>query len=143
MNTTWHWRSNISLLLSTEFLQLVKSHMAPGAVMAFNATGSGDAFFTASKVFTHAYRYSNFVYAAEFDFRQRKDSEEAHARYANLKLQGQPFFVPGSATIDKFLSQPFLTIEQAQNAAERPFEQITDQNMITEFKYGRVLYRHF
>lgn len=143
MNTTWHWRSNISLLLSAEFLQLVKSHMAPGAVMAFNATGSGDAFFTASKVFAHAYRYSNFVYAAEFDFRQRKDSEEARARYANLKLQGQPFFASESAAIAKFLIQPFITIEQAQNSAERPFEKITDQNMITEFKYGRVLYRHF
>ena len=57
MNTTWHWRSNISLLLSTEFLQLMQSHMAPGAVLSFNATGSADAFYTASKVFAHAYRY--------------------------------------------------------------------------------------
>ena len=140
MNTTWHWRSNSSLLLSSEFLQLMKSHMAPDAVLAFNATGSGDAFFTASKVFAHAYRYGNFVYAAEFDFRKRKDSPGARASYVNLKLQGQPFFAPESAVVDKFLRQPFLTIEQAQSAFERPFEKITDQNMITEFKYGRSLY---
>ena len=44
MNTTWHWRANSSLLLSTEFLQLMQSHMAPGAVLAYNATGSADAF---------------------------------------------------------------------------------------------------
>lgn len=143
MNTTWHWRSNVSLLLSTEFLQLVKSHMASGAVMAFNATGSGDAFFTASKVFDHAYRYSNFVYAADFDFRSRKDSEAARNHYASLKLHGAPFFAPKSPAIEKFLSQPFVTVEQAQNSVERPFEKITDKNMITEFKYGRMLYLHF
>lgn len=140
MNTTWHWRSNISLLLSTEFLQLMKKHMAPGAVLAFNATGSGDAFFTASKVFAHAYRYSNFVYAAEFDFRGRKDGDAAHAVYAKLRLGEQVLFAPGSEAIDDFLTQPFRTIEQAQKGADRPFEQITDQNMITEFKYGRALY---
>lgn len=140
MNTTWHWRSNISLLLSTEFLQLMKKRMAPGAVLAFNATGSGDAFFTASKVFAHAYRYSNFVYAAEFDFRSRKNTAAAHAVYAKLRLGEQLLFAPGSEAIDDFLTQPFRTIEQAQKGANRQFEQITDQNMITEFKYGRSLY---
>lgn len=143
MNTTWHWRSNSGLLLSTEFLQLIKSHMATGAVMAFNATGSGDAFFTASKVFAHAYRYSNFVYAAEFDFRKRKDSEQARIRYTDLQLQGQPFFATNSKSIANFLNQPFISIEQAQNAVDRPLEQITDKNMITEFKYGRALYSSF
>ncbi len=140
MNTTWHWRSNASLLLSTEFLQLIKQHMAPSALMSFNSTGSGDAFFTASKVYAHAYRYSNFVYAADFDFRNRKDTALARDVYSRLQLNGQPLFEPNSIFVEKFLTEPFVTIEEAQYISNRPFEKITDQNMITEFKYGRPLY---
>lgn len=140
MNTTWHWRSNSSLLLSSEFLNLVSEHMNPGAVLAFNSTGSGDAFLTAAKAFNHAYRYGSFVYAADFDFRERKTSDLAYSIYAKLKLNDKPFFSYGSKSIDDFLSQPFITIRQAQDAFDRPFEKITDQNMITEFKYGRALY---
>jgi spermidine synthase len=139
MNTTWHWRSNASLLLSAEFLRLVKSHMAPGAVMAFNATGSGDAFFTASSVFEHAYRYINFVYAADFDFRSRKDSPATRELYAKLRLGEQHFFAPGSKAIDNFIKEPFQTMAQAQKGFNRSLELITDQNMITEFKYGKRL----
>lgn len=140
MNTTWHWRSNISLLLSTEFLQLMKSHMAPGAVLSFNATGSRDAFYTATKVFPHAYRYVNFVYAADFDFRGRKDTPETRRLYQNLSLGGQPLFAPHLPTIERFLAEPFVDIKTVQRVAGRPLEQITDHNMVTEFKYGKALY---
>lgn len=140
MNTTWHWRSNISLLLSNEFFQLMKLHMSPGAILAFNSTGSGDAFLTASNVFEHAYRYENFVYASNFDFRERKNSEKAYDIYQNLNFDGEPFFSPKSKSIDDFLSRPFITIKQAQDASDRSFEIISDRNMITEFKYGRALY---
>ena len=57
MNTTWHWRANSSLLLSTEFLQLMQAHMAPGAVLSFNATGSADAVPTPRHVLPPAYPY--------------------------------------------------------------------------------------
>jgi SAM-dependent methyltransferase len=141
MNTTLHWRSNTSLLLSREVLQVLKAHMAPGAVLSFNATGSGDAFYTATQVFAHAYRYMNFVYAAEFDFRSRKDEPRAREVYAGLRVGGEPLFAPGSTAVAAFLQQPFVTIQSDQGAPPaRPFELITDDNMITEFKYGRPLY---
>ena len=140
MNTTWHWRSNISLLLSTEFLQLMKIHMAPGAVLSFNATGSPDALYTASKVFSYAYRYVNFVYAADFDFRARKDTTATRQLYQSLSLGGAPLFVPSSPAIEQFLAKPFVGIETVQKTAQRPLEQITDHNMVTEFKYGKPLY---
>ena len=140
MNTTWHWRSNSTLLLSTEFLQLMQSHMAPGAVLSFNATGSADAFYTASKVFAHAYRYANFVYAADFDFRARKDTAATRQLYQSLQLGGTPLFAPHSPSIEKFVTKPFFTIDTVQKSADRPLEQITDHNMVTEFKYGKSLY---
>ena len=127
------------MLLSQEFMTLLRAHMAPGAVMAFNTTGSDDAFYTATRVFDHAYRYNNFVYAGDFDFRDRKDRLEARDLYAGLKMDGRPFFSLGSRSIVQFLDESFVTIQQAQRKAKRPLEAISDQNMITEFKYGRRL----
>ncbi|MBK8336146.1 MAG: fused MFS/spermidine synthase [Sterolibacteriaceae bacterium] len=51
MNTTWHWRANSSMLLSREMMQLVSRHLSGQGVVAFNATGSTDAFLTASAGF--------------------------------------------------------------------------------------------
>ena len=107
--------------------------------MAFNATGSADAFYTASTVFKYAYRYDNFVYAADFDFRSRKDSAQARQIYRSLDLAGQPLFGNDEALIEKFLSMPFVSVPSATVAAGRPLERITDRNMLTEFKYGAPL----
>lgn len=140
MNTTWHWRSNASLLMSTDFLQMMRAHMAPGAVLSFNTTGSHDAFYTATKVFSHAYLYGNFVYAADFDFRARKDTTATRELYQHLSLGGAPLFAPNSPAIERFATKPFVDIDTVQKSADRPLEQITDQNMVTEFKYGKPLY---
>lgn len=138
MNTTWHWRANAGFLLSQEFFQLVRKHMAPGAVMAFNATGSPDAFFTATHVFNHAYRYDNFIYAADFDFRYRKDSDDAKKIYSSIKIEDKKLFVDDSL-INDLLSKKFVTIEHDATSLSRPLEVILDNNGITEFKYGYPL----
>lgn len=114
--------------------------MAPGAVLSFNATGSADAFYTATKVFAHAYRYVNFVYAADFDFRARKDTVATRQLYQSLTLGGAPLFAANSSAIEQFLTKPFVSIDAVQKSAGRPLEQITDYNMVTEFKYGKALY---
>lgn len=140
MNTTWNWRSNASLLLSEEFLKLVKSHMKSDAILAFNSTGSGDAFYTASSVFDHAYRYDNFIFAGNQDFREKKNSNQALEKYKRIQLQGTPLFSKDSTAPKKFLERPFVTIQQASVSSGRTFEIVTDQNMITEFKYWLALY---
>lgn len=140
MNTTLHWRANATLLLSGQMLRQVRSHMAPGAVLGFNATDSPDAFLTATRVFPHAYRYRSFVYAADFDFRPRKDAPGAHAVYASLHLGSRPLFPPGSPHIERYLSMPFHTLAEDARATGRPLQAITDDNAVTEFRYGRTLY---
>jgi spermidine synthase len=140
MNTTVHWRANASLLLSRDLLEQLKAHMAPGAILAFNATGSGDALFTAAQVFAHAYRYDSFVYASDTDFRAQKDSERARRVYRELRLQDKPFFAAGSRKIDDFLAIPFVDVQAEQRLRGRPLETVTDENMLTEFRHGRPLY---
>jgi spermidine synthase len=140
MNTTFHWRAYSTNLLAIDFLQMARSHLAPGGVLAFNATGSPDAFFTATQAFPHAYRWSNFIYAAEHDFRNVSMSE---ARERLLALDWATLSERDEMTdntmvaIDRMLSAPFVSIEDAVVEAGRLPETITVQNMVTEYRYGR------
>jgi spermidine synthase len=142
MNTTWHWRAYSSLLLSREFLTLVRTRMAPGALLAYNATESPDALYTAAAVFPHAYLYDNFVIAADFDWRARLDSANAIDALRRIRPEGRALF----SEVDEALMRSFLsrerteTVEQVAAKARRPLEIITDRNLITEFKYGPPLF---
>nr|CRH04230.1 putative spermidine synthase (Putrescine aminopropyltransferase) [Candidatus Magnetococcus massalia] len=64
MNTTWHWRAYASNILSSDFMQIVKAHLAPGGRFMFNATGSLEAQRTAALSFPHVWRFSNNVVAS-------------------------------------------------------------------------------
>lgn len=97
-------------------------------------------FIRPARFFPHAYCYVNFVYAADFDFRARKDTAATRQLYQNLQLDGAPLFAPHSPAIEQFVAKPFVSIEAVQKAAQRSLEQITDHNMVTEFKYGKPLY---
>lgn len=139
MNTTWHWRVNSTFLLSESFFNIIKSHMADGGILAFNGTGSPDAFYTVANIFSNAYRYGNFIYAADFDFRKRKDTAIARNIYSKLTIDDKPAFSAEDPNIEKFLNERFFSIEEDEGAIGRGFEMVTDNNMITEFKYGRRL----
>jgi len=61
MNTSFHWRNHISNLLSVEFLEIARRHLAPGGVFFYNTTGSDDAIATALSVYPYALRVVNCV----------------------------------------------------------------------------------
>lgn len=145
MNTTYHFRSYAAMLLSQEFMALVKHHMRPGAVLAFNSTYSPDVYKTAASVFSTVYQYGNFAVAGENIV--LPDEAEAVHRVAALRL-------PQGALVD--LAQPevfkrvqrnygqFQRYDEAVLSAKagRPIEVITDQNMLTEYKYGESILRY-
>lgn len=142
MNTTFHWRANVTNLVSREMQEMVRSHLNPGGIFAFNATGSDDIFYTASQVFRHAYRYRNFIYASDHDF--RVPSDRMRAELLRLRLDGVAIFDVGKpgdmAAIDRLLAIPWVEIQEVELKSSRPLETVTDRNMITEFKYGRSLF---
>lgn len=143
MNTTFHWRANITNLLSRQFMALAASRLAPGGLLAFNATGSPDALATAAAVFPHAHRWSNFVYAAAHDFRPARSAADAPARIAALRIDGRPLLSldqpADRAAIERLLAQPFVDPAQVAAEARRPLEVIDDMAMQTEFRHGRGL----
>lgn len=139
MNTTYHWRAYSSSLLSQEFLTLIKQHMREHAVLAFNATGSLDALKTAAHIFPHAYLYKNFVIAADFDWREKLHRPEAVKHLSQLYLDKKLLFPFGSEEkIKQFLSRPIQTLQQAEGQSGRRLEMITDDNLLTEYKYGAI-----
>lgn len=137
MNTTWHWRANSSMLLSQEMMKMANSHLTKNGVLAFNATGSIDAFFTASTVFKEVRRYQNFIYGANWNPFDAAEKPEAWAALQKITIDGKMGFPPNSKAIEKYSKIPFVKPQEDINKLNRPPEIITDNNMLVEYKYGR------
>ncbi len=60
-NSTFHWRSNASNLLSVEFLELIRSHLNPGGFYFYNTTDSLRVAKTGCAVFSHALMIAKFI----------------------------------------------------------------------------------
>ena len=142
MNTTFHWRMYVSLLLSREFLTLVKSHMTPDAILAFNTTGSVDALKTAGAVFPHAYLYDNFAVASETDWRPRLADASAQERLRAIAPSGAPLFASndGDVIADVLASKRVNDLAAFEGAVGRKGEIVTDRNLITEYRSGELAF---
>ena len=141
-NTTFHWRANASNLLSTEFLDLVRAHLAPGGVYLFNSTGSPRAQATAVRAFASALRIGNCV--AVSDAPLRFDAERFVATLKAWRVEGHPVVdlarPEDRALVDKLVKD--LTgrvVEDGDHLARRTrsARPITDDNMGTEWSGGR------
>jgi predicted membrane-bound spermidine synthase len=139
MNTTWHWRAYTSMLLSQEFLRLLRSRMTPDGLAAFNTTDSPDALYTAASVFPHAYLYDNFAVCASFDWRALLGVPASVEVLLGVKRGTTLFFSESDRPLlSAFLSPSHIaTADQVAAKTPRPLEIITDRNLITEYRYGR------
>lgn len=136
MNTTFHWRSNVTNLLSKEFMKMAKDQLLPGGVIYFNTTGSDHAAYTAAQVFRHVVRYKNFVAASDSPFRMSPAERER-----NLKrfrgAEGEPYLLvdAGKEQVLRSMSATALTdIADKLREASSGLTFISDDNMYTEFK---------
>lgn len=139
MNTTFHWRAYISNLLSSEFLAIVRSHLAQGGLLAFNSTDEPDTLYTASKVFTHAYRRerSNFIYAGDWNFSMHRPDEAVISSMLIRLTESEYTHEKRQTTMRAIVDARWISPSEQERITGRPLEVITDQNMLTEFRYGR------
>lgn len=138
-NTTWHWRANISLLLSRDYLQQLRSHLAPGGMVAINTTGSADVFHTAAQVFAQVGRRKNFAYLSDVPLQPQPDAE-AVLRAARLWQQpafDEAAFAPGGLA-HELARQPLQPAADflRQAARQRPPLGITDLSPVNEYRHG-------
>lgn len=60
-NTTWHFRANVTNLLSAEFIALARSRLAPGGIFFFNTTESARVQKTACEADPRGLRFANHM----------------------------------------------------------------------------------
>jgi spermidine synthase len=144
MNTTFNWRANVSNLLSTEFLKLIRAHLNPGGIEYYNTTDSGEAQATGAAVFPYALRISNFL--AVSDSPIRLDKERWKAALSSYKIDGRMVFDPANQ-LDRDRLKDVLNIADQLDIPNGPLESrgsiqgrtrglrlITDDNMGTEWR---------
>lgn len=142
MNTTFHFRAYTTLLLSREFLADARRHLRPGGLMAWNSTTSGDVFKTAAAVFPYVYKAQTFVVAGNEPVVLDRDA--AIRRLRAMHWGDDPVLKGEEPELARAMHRrfdEFVRFRDELALERRPLEVITDQNMITEFRYGR--YRLF
>ena len=142
MNTTFHWRNYATNLLSKEFLQLTKEHLNGDGFIYFNTTGSYDADETSKFVFPYTYSYYGMSLASLKPI-SSPTREQIHTTLAQLKWEdGRAVFQTNEELVkgvNKMVGVPLIEYKDIDfSVLKRNPEVITDTNMITEYKYGRL-----
>jgi len=135
MNTTFHWRSNITNLLSREFLEMCRDHLKEGGVVYYNTTQSEDSVFTAARVFKSVTTYRNFVAASDRPFAMAL--EERRQSLLKFQVHGRIILDSRDAALRTVLEE--MAASDLRDKAEEirrraDLQVITDDNMLTEFK---------
>jgi predicted membrane-bound spermidine synthase len=140
MNTTQHWRSYASLLLSKEMMGLLKRALTTDGVVTLNTTQSPDAIYTVKQNFEATRQWGTFI-AGGSTSAMRYDEAAAIKTIKSMEffLKSEPNF---QQEILGKLSAYFAGKGDIQIKPMRPTEMITDDNAITEFRYG-ALTRYF
>ena len=133
-NTTFHWRSLATNILSEEYLRLCKSRLNPGGVLYFNMTGAWDIPWTAAKVFKHVVMVEHFCAASDEAFALTPD--QIRANLLRFQRHGKAVFDSNNPEHARVLDEmshavkPFVPDADAGKYLWR----ITDDNMATEYK---------
>ncbi len=150
VNTTFHFRTNSSNLLSVEFDRMIQRHLNPGGIYLFNATGSIRAQRTGCLSFKFGFRVLNNVMVSDSPF----DLDVARWRrvLAAYAIDGKRMFPTDSPaqteSFEHFVAMPSESDDKAIVPADRRMERcasilertpelplITDDNMGTEWRY--------
>ena len=135
MNTTWHWRAHITNLLSTEFMELARAHLAPGGIFYFNTTSSADVQRTAATLFPHAMRVYNFMAVSDAPLAFDKDRWARTLDRLDLDAKAKGDLLAYADTID---AKPALDhgLEPRNSVLARTQAAlvVTDDNMAPEWR---------
>jgi spermidine synthase len=138
-NTSYHWRANVTNLLSRQYFVEVNSHLNNGGIFAINSTGSFDVFKTSQNVFAFTYRYMNFAYASNTPLTLA--TEEMKKRMGKVLLPSGEHFTAESDSEDSVLNllknAKFDPAPEVLQPAHGWAAVITDENMLPEYRHGK------
>ena len=147
-NTTWYYRANVTNLLSSEFLGLIKRHLKPGGIFFYNTTDSARVQRTACLAFADGARFLNHMVVSDmpirWDFARWLNTLEAY------RIDDRPVF-DISRSSDRAEMDQLRTWETSLTTRNvpRPIEPcsdilartageqlVTDNNMGSEWRYS-------
>lgn len=132
-NTTYHWRSNSTYILSKEYFSLCKDHLKEGGAIWVNTTDSVEVSATLASVFTHIVTFKNFVGGSDYQFVvDKKAREVALKRYPVFQ---EPLSDKKLEVLD-YLSKVTI-VDIGDSLRNRDIPIITDDNMWVEYKKDR------
>lgn len=148
-NTTFYWRAHATNLLSREYLSLVRQHLRPGGIFAYNTTNSEDALKTALVTFPYGMRMLNFAVVSDAPFAW--NGERLKEVLRQMRIDGSPVFDPRDpaqvANIERIASLGEDTTSTARCAVESREHAmgrldraaiVTDDNMVTEWRRAAI-----
>lgn len=149
-NITFHWRENVTNLLSAEFLELVRHHLTRGGVYYYNSTSSPDVLKTAFTVFPFGLRFLSFV--AVSDSPLRFDSQAWARALRDLRIDGRPMFQLTDPEQERRFNEilgmaepraaghtlPALEWREAALRRVADARMVTDDNMASEWHFGLI-----
>ncbi len=140
-NTTWHFRANVTNLLSFEFLDLVKQHLKDGGIFFYNTTNSRRAQRTGCAAFAHGARFLNHMVVSQtpiaWNYARWRQTLETYA------IDGKPEFAADDADrarLDSLIAdyrQDGPSVEPCPQVLAATANQtlVTDDNMGAEWRY--------
>ena len=135
LDTPHHFRSQVSSILSTEFVKLCKEHLKENGVYYQTVTASEDAIFTGAQNFKYIVPYENMYAASDTPFAMTVD--EKADNFAKFKYFGGAIFSKDKAVNEKTLDELIhhnLRDRGEEYRQNKDLIAITDDNMLTEFK---------
>ena len=140
MNTTFHWRSYTSMLLSRDFVRVCKSRLLPNGVFTYNTTDSLDAYETVAREFRFAYRLHNFIVGSDRELSLTEDKLAKTVQ--SMRVNGRQSIASDSEVmkaahnaVEDF--EPYSTYRAKMTAAiGREPEPITDQHLVGEYRHS-------
>jgi hypothetical protein len=152
-NTTWNFRENVTNLLSTAFLAIIREHLNPGGIFFYNTTGSARVQRTGCMTWPYGALFTNHLVVSSspiaWDFQRWQRILTAY------RINGRPVIDPARAEDRAILDR--LTATQLQLTARDPAasekiietcsdvlmrtagsEPVTDDNMGTEWHNFRL-----
>lgn len=139
MNTTFHWRANISNLLSVEFMRLLRGHLKPGGIAYYNTTASEEVLATGATEFPYALRISNFLAVSDSPFTLDRRLWESMLR--GYKIDGRPVFDLRNA-IDQARLKEVLSLREVthpKNETELVFSMEPRSSLLARLKGARLI----
>src|SRR5262249_55941944 len=127
-NTTWHFRANVSNLLSAEFLELIREHLEPAGAFFYNTTGSDRVQRTGCLAFAHGARFTNHMVVSDTPIAW--DVARWRATLESYRIDGTAVFNLGHAedraALDRLMVVSESLAPNAKHDAASPIEPCPD-----------------